>query len=65
MQERQVLRQRAFLVRCWQDGHTRGDGAPAWRFSVEEIGEDHRRYGFTRFEDLTAFLEQWIQDNGE
>ncbi|MFN8482330.1 MAG: hypothetical protein U0768_04600 [Anaerolineae bacterium] len=62
MTEHLALPQRAFLIRCWQDGHSRGDDAPAWRFSVEEVGGDRQRYGFTSLDSLVVFLEQWMQD---
>jgi len=41
----------AYLIRCWQEG-------TAWRFSLEGIGAEHQRRGFSRLEDLAAFIEQ-------
>ena len=43
---------RTFVIRCWLESRE----APAWRFSLLEPGSTAPRRGFTRLEDLTAFL---------
>ncbi|MFN8471118.1 MAG: hypothetical protein U0822_02765 [Anaerolineae bacterium] len=62
MKKHEALPQCAFLIRCWQDGHACGDDASSWRFSVEEIGHDRRRFGFASLDDVVTFLDQWLQD---
>ena len=43
---------RTFMIRCWlEEGEE-----PAWRFSVLEVGSQNPRRGFTRLDDLVAFL---------
>lgn len=44
---------RTFVLRCWLEGCE----APAWRFSLLEVGSTSPRRGFTRPEDLVAFLQ--------
>ena len=43
---------RTFVIRCWLEPRE----APAWRFSLLEAGSGAPRRGFTRLQDLTAFL---------
>ncbi|HBY92381.1 MAG TPA: hypothetical protein DEP84_00215 [Chloroflexi bacterium] len=47
---------RAYLLRCWREGHSAEEGEAAWRFSLEEVGEERRRRGFMTLEALLAFL---------
>jgi hypothetical protein len=47
---------RAYLLRCWQEGEAAAGQEPLWRFSVEEIVPERRRKGFTSLEALLAFL---------
>ena len=42
---------RAYLVRCWQEREATG-----WRFSLEEVGPDSQRRGFTELDELVNFL---------
>ena len=39
----------AYLIRCWLEGNS-------WRFSLETIGQDHPRRGFTTLQELTIYL---------
>jgi hypothetical protein len=48
---------RCFLVRCWQEDDARAGDEPAWRFTVQEAGEDRFRRSFSRFEDVEMYLE--------
>ena len=47
---------RAYLLRCWREGGVAPGKEPVWRFSVEEIGTERQRKGFSSLEPLTAFL---------
>lgn len=48
---------RAYLIRCWQEGNAVSDDAPRWRFSMEEVlREQRRRQGFADLASLLAFL---------
>lgn len=42
---------RAFLVRCWQE-----EGS--WRFSIETVGRQQQRRGFSVFQELFDYLER-------
>jgi len=46
---------RAYLLRCWQENV---DGEPLWRFTLVQMGDDHRKKGFACLGDLTAFLRE-------
>jgi hypothetical protein len=46
---------RAFLLRCWKEG-AGPEGEPAWRFTLVQLGNNGVKHGFTKLEDLTAFL---------
>ncbi len=51
---------RAFLVRWWQEEPDPSDDPNeprSWRFSLEEVGVDRPRLGFTSLHDLTAYLQ--------
>jgi hypothetical protein len=49
-------RYRAYILRCWQEGKTRADQEPLWRFSVEEVFDERVVQGFGSLEELIAFL---------
>ena len=42
------------MVRCWLEVSEE----PAWRFSLLKAGSSSPRHGFTRLDDLMAFLER-------
>ena len=46
----------AYLLRCWREGKPRRGGVRAWRFSLQEVGGEGRRWGFGDFDALVAFL---------
>ena len=48
---------RAYLLRCWQDGKATPDGKPRWRFSLEEVLHERYRRGFGDLESLLVFLK--------
>lgn len=50
-------RQRAYLLRCWQEGGDTPGGAARWRFSVEEVLRKQPRRGFDDLEALFHFLQ--------
>jgi CRISPR/Cas system endoribonuclease Cas6 (RAMP superfamily) len=47
---------RAYLLRCWREGHGATDDQPLWRFCVENVFGERRRQGFGSLEALVAFL---------
>jgi CRISPR/Cas system endoribonuclease Cas6 (RAMP superfamily) len=47
---------RAYLLRCWREGHVETDEEPLWRFCVEDVFGERRRQGFGSLEALLAFL---------
>ena len=47
---------RAYLLRCWREGEVAPGKETVWRFSVEEIGTEYQRKGFSSLESLTTFL---------
>lgn len=59
--------QKAYLVRCWQEGGTAAAEGSLWRFSVEEILSERRRRGFRNIKALTAFFQGELcdMDSGE
>ncbi len=46
---------RAYLIRCWQESNM-VPHAPRWRFSVEEVLHERKRWGFEDLDALLAFL---------
>lgn len=52
------LPSQSYLLRCWQEGDPRLGERPVWRFSLQEIGEEGRRWGFGDLEALVAFLRR-------
>ena len=53
---------RAYLLRCWQEGKSASDGKPQWRFSLQEVFHERRRWGFTSLESLLVFLQAELAD---
>jgi hypothetical protein len=49
------LEYRAFLIRCWRD-----TSADPWRFSLQEVGSNLPRAGFSNFDALTAQLRATV-----
>lgn len=49
---------RSYLLRLWQEGGTGSDAVAdgEWRCSLEEVGGDHRRLGFSSLDALRDFL---------
>ena len=56
MRARETSPDRAYLIHCWQERNVVSDGAPRWRFSVEEVLRERRRRGFADLASLLAFL---------
>lgn len=48
----------AYLVRCWREGSD-------WRFSLEGIGRDRQRLGFSRLEELMAHIQASLSEEGD
>jgi hypothetical protein len=48
---------RTFLLRCWQE---ETNGAPAWRFTLVQVGDKKSKRGFASLEDLTAYLHSTL-----
>ena len=53
---------RAYLLRCWKEGKTAPDGESQWRFSLQEVFHERRRWGFTSLESLLVFLQAELAD---
>lgn len=51
-------RYQAFLLRLWQE---RSGGKWVWRASLEDL-HTHVRKGFSRLEELSAFLREITED---
>lgn len=47
---------RAYLIRCWQEGDVDSPGAASWRFSVEEVLRERNRRGFADLDSLLDYL---------
>jgi hypothetical protein len=59
VEERREREQRAYLLRCWWERTTLG---PLWRFSVEEVFGERRRYGFSSPGALVAFIRGELRE---
>ena len=57
MPEEKAEAYRAYLLRCWREGADSPEKKPTWRFSVEEVLVERRRWGFGRLEEVMAFLQ--------
>jgi hypothetical protein len=55
----------AYLLRCWREKQAAPEGAPHWRFSVEEVLHERRRWGFSSLEALVAFLQAEMVAEGD
>lgn len=62
MHEEKAKRYRTFLLRCWREGDTSANDGSAWRFSVEEILGERRRWGFGSFEGVVALLSDQLME---
>jgi hypothetical protein len=54
---RQKAIYQAYLLRCWREEQAAPGGPSPWRFSVEEVLHERRRWGFSSLESLLAFLQ--------
>ena len=56
---------RAYLIRCWQESGAQGCSTqpdmPRWRFSVEEVLHERKRWGFEDLNALFAFLRAELE----
>lgn len=48
---------RAYLLRCWQEGSGEPEGENRWRFSLEEVLHKRWRRGFSSLDGLVDFLK--------
>jgi hypothetical protein len=46
-----------FLIRCRLEEGAGPDGAPAWRFTVQEAGQDGARRCFISLHDVAAYID--------
>lgn len=53
---------RVFLVRCWKEIDSSVPVGEAWRFTLVQVGEDERKRGFARLEDLFTFLRDQLEN---
>jgi hypothetical protein len=53
------LSYQSYLLRFWQEADD-ADRDMIWRFSLEKIGEEHHRQGFSSLQALMAFLEEQV-----
>ena len=51
---------RAYLIRCWQEHNAQPD-TQRWRFSVEEVLHERKRWGFEELDALFAFLRAELE----
>jgi len=49
---------RAYVLRCWQNGHNEDTRTFQWHFSLEEILHERRRQGFDDLDALIEFLRE-------
>jgi len=47
---------RAYLIRCWQEGDADSPGAVRWRFSVEAVLHKGTRRGYADLASLLDYL---------
>lgn len=52
-----------FVLLVWEERNANGEHL-VWRFSLQDTQKEERT-GFTNLEDLTAFLERWMNDASE
>ena len=57
---KEAVPNRAYLIRCWRENQI----APPvkWRFTVEEVLHDKKRWGFDNLDELLAFLHAELTD---
>jgi hypothetical protein len=53
---------RAYLIRCWQEQDAASGDPPRWRFSLEEVLHQRKRWGFRDLEALIAFLRAELEE---
>jgi hypothetical protein len=56
---------RAYLLRCWQEGEAASVEGFSWRFWVEEISHERRQKGFGSLETLFAFFQAELAGDEE
>ena len=54
---------RAFLLRCWQEG-TAGEGI-TWRYSLKEVLDERRQLGFADLQEVFDFLAAQLDETAE
>ena len=54
---------RHFILLVWEERDADGQHI-AWRFSLQD-SQKEARIGFKSLEELTAFLERWMNDSSE
>ncbi len=52
----------AYLLRCWREDLPASAAAPDWRFVLEEVLHNQRRWGFGSLDALLAFLQAELAD---
>ncbi len=55
-----TLSYQSYLLRAWQEADVT-DRHLIWRFSLEKIGEEDQRHGFSSLQALMAFLEEQVE----
>ena len=58
-----TLSYQSYLLRAWQEADVT-DRHLIWRFSLEKIGEEDQRHGFSSLQALMAFLEEQVEGAG-
>jgi hypothetical protein len=51
---------RAFVLRWWSEAST-DEMQAAWRFIMEEVGDQPARHAFVHLSELVAFIETELQ----
>jgi hypothetical protein len=53
----------AYILRFWKEDNTAPEAESCWRFVLEEVFQDHRRWGFTSLAALVAFLKSELDES--
>jgi hypothetical protein len=56
MQGEKAKSYHSYLLRCWQEQAATPDQPAVWRFVVQEVAGEQRRWAFGAFEQVMDFL---------
>ena len=52
------IKSHSFIVRIWNEAEE--DGKPAWRGSIEKVGNNEKLY-FSRLDNMARFIQEQIE----